>query len=222
VHCDDHEKRNTIPGLMRDALSINEEVSRIHHPSYPSTFHGITINKFHQSNIKQPQPDSAYPSSPTKKHSLPAHFHLPKSVHVKPVPQLAICRKNKKECKILAAPTLTAVPDEHVSRVPRRELRAFTAMTERLSVDRSSEEMSVATKSSFAVAENRSSPIHSVQAALAFWRPGRVKLEARRKAPAMRAVVRVEVQCCPGIRRERARSGIRYGRWAERLIPEVI
>jgi hypothetical protein len=85
-------------------------------------------------------------------------------------------------------------------------------MTERLSEERSSEEMRVATKSSFAVAENGSFPIHSVQAVLTSWMPEKVRLVVRRKEPAMSAVVRGEVQCCPGTRSERARSGMRYGR----------
>ncbi len=99
---------------------------------------------------------------------------------------------------------------------------AATAMTGRLSDERRSEEMSVATRASFAVAENGSFPIHAVQVLLKSWIPGKVKLEVRRKAPAKRAVVRGVVRCCSGSRRERARSGIRYGRWADRLNPEMI
>ena len=95
-------------------------------------------------------------------------------------------------------------------------------MTERLTEDRSSEEMSAATKRSFAAAENGSFPTHSVQAVLTLWIPRKVKLEVRRKEPAMSAGVRREVRCWPGIRSERARSGMRYGRWAEIFSPEVI
>jgi hypothetical protein len=94
-------------------------------------------------------------------------------------------------------------------------------MTERLSEERSSEEMSVAIKRSFAVAENGSFPIHSVQAVLTSCMPEKVRLVVR-KEPAMSAVVREEVRCCPGIRSERARSGTRYDRWAEIFSPEVI
>jgi hypothetical protein len=119
----------------------------------------------------------------------------------------------------LAAPTASAVPEEQVSLTPEREFRAVTAMSGRLRLDRSSEEMSVATKRSFAVAENGSFPIHSVHAALTSWKPGRVRLEVRRKAPAMRAVGRAETRCCAGSKKESAR---RYGRWAERLSLEVI
>ena len=46
-------------------------------------------------------------------------------------------------------------------------------MSGRLRLDRSSEEMSAATKRSFAVAENGSFPIHSVQAGLALEGLGR-------------------------------------------------
>jgi len=99
---------------------------------------------------------------------------------------------------------------------------AATAMTGRLSEERRSEEMSVATRASFAVAENESFPIHAVQVLLKSWIPGKVKLEVRRKAPAKRAVVRGVVRCCSGSRRERARRGMRYGRWADRLNPEVM
>jgi len=95
-------------------------------------------------------------------------------------------------------------------------------MTERLSEERSSEEMSVATRASFAAAANGSFPIHAVQVLLRSWVPGRVRLEVRMKAPAKRAVVRGVLRCCSGSRSERARSGMRYGRWAERLSPEVI
>ena len=99
---------------------------------------------------------------------------------------------------------------------------AATAITERLIEERSSEEMSVATKRSFAAAENGSPPIHWAQVLLRSWMPERVRPEVRRKVPAMRAVVRGEVRCCSGIRSERARSGMRYGRWTEMLIFEVI
>jgi hypothetical protein len=99
---------------------------------------------------------------------------------------------------------------------------AATAMTERLIEERSSEEMSVATRRSFAAAENGSPPIHSAQVLLRSWIPEKVRYEVRRKAPAMRAVVRGEERCCSGIRSERARNGMRYGRWAEILISEVI
>jgi len=95
-------------------------------------------------------------------------------------------------------------------------------MTERLTEDRSSEEMSAATKRSFAAAEKASFPSHSVQAVLTLWRPREAKLEVRRKEPAMSAGVRREVRCWPGIRSERARSGMRYGRWAEIFNPEVM
>lgn len=121
----------------------------------------------------------------------------------------------------MAAPTLTRVPEEQVSRVPERKFIAATAMTERLREERSSEEMSVATRVSFAVAKRGSFPIHSVQVLLRSWMPEKAKLEVRRKAPAMRAVVS-EVRCCPGTRSERARSGMRYGRWAEILSPEEV
>jgi hypothetical protein len=122
----------------------------------------------------------------------------------------------------LAALTLTGVPAEQASRDPERKFIAITAMTERLSDETSSEEMSVATKRSFAAAENGSFPVHWVQVLLRSWMPEKVKLEARRKKPAMRAIVMGEVRCCPGIKNERARSGMRYGRWAEILSPEVI
>ena len=95
-------------------------------------------------------------------------------------------------------------------------------MTERLTEDRSSEEMSAATKRSFAAAEKGSFPSQSVQAVLRLWIPRKVKLEVRRKEPAMSAGVRREVRCWSGIRSERARSGMRYGRWAEIFSPEVI
>ncbi len=68
-------------------------------------------------------------------------------------------------------------------------------MTERLTEDKSSEEMSAATKRSFAAAENGSFPTHSVQAVLTLWRPRELKLEVRRKEPARSAGVRMEVRC---------------------------
>jgi hypothetical protein len=89
-------------------------------------------------------------------------------------------------------------------------------MTDTFSEERSSEDTSVATRSSLATAEKGSFPIHSEPLVLRSWIPE--KLEARRKAPAMRAV---EGRCCPGTRRERARRGMRYGRWLEILSPDV-
>jgi hypothetical protein len=95
-------------------------------------------------------------------------------------------------------------------------------VTERLTEERSSEERSAATRRSFAAAEKGSFPTHAVQAVLMLWMPREVKLEVRKKEPAMSAGVRREVRCWPGIRSERERSGMRYGRWAEILSPEVI
>lgn len=88
-------------------------------------------------------------------------------------------------------------------------------MTDKFSEEISSEDTSVATRSSLATAEKGSFPIHSVQLVLRSWIPER--LDVRRKAPAMRAV---EGRCCPGIRRETARRGTRYGRLLEILSPE--
>ena len=96
----------------------------------------------------------------------------------------------------MAAPTLTAGPDEQASGLPpTRKFTAITAMTERLSEERISEEMSVATRASFAAAANGSFPIHEVQMLLRSWMPGRERLEVRRKAPAKRAVVRGVWRC---------------------------
>jgi len=181
---------------------------------------------FNRTNIKQQPPGSAYPSFLTKKHNYPVHIYLPKSVLVKPIDGISRSSiqgiSEGRRGQNLAAPTLTAVPEEQVSQVPERKSMAATAMTERLIEERSSEEMSVATKRSFAAAENGSSPIHWAQVLLRSWIPEKVRHEVRRKAPAMRAVVMGEVRCCSGIRSERARSGMRYGRWAEILILEVI
>jgi hypothetical protein len=176
---------------------------------------------FNRTNIKQQPPDSAYPSFLTKKHNYPVHIYLPKSVLVKPINGISRSSiqgiSEGRRGQNLAAPTLTAVPEEQVSRVSERKSMAATAREER-----SSEEMSVATKRSLAAAENGSSPIHWAQVLLRSWIPEKVRHEVRRKAPAMRAVVMGEVRCCSGIRSERARSGMRYGRWAEILILEVI
>ena len=90
-------------------------------------------------------------------------------------------------------------------------------MNVKFSEERSSEDTSVATKRSLATAESGSFPIHSVQLLLRSEIPERVKLEAKRKTPAMRAV---EGRCCPGIKKERARIGSRYGRWAKMLTPD--
>jgi len=88
-------------------------------------------------------------------------------------------------------------------------------MTDMFSEERSSEDTTVATRSSLATAEKGSLPSHSLLLVLRSWIPKR--LEVMRKAPAMRAV---EGWFCPGIKRERARRGRRYSRWLEILSPE--
>ena len=123
----------------------------------------------------------------------------------------------------MAAPTLTADPDEQASRLPpTRKFTAATTTTLRLSEDSISEEMSAATIASFAAAANGSFPSHAVLVLLRSWMPGRERLEVRRKAPAKRAVVRGVRRCWVGRSCERASSGIKYGRLVERFSPEVI
>jgi hypothetical protein len=92
-------------------------------------------------------------------------------------------------------------------------------MKDKLIEERSSEDMSMAQRSSLAVAEKGPFPIQSVQEVLRAWRPEKLKVVVKRRMLASRAV---DMCRCEGSRSERARSGRRYGSWAKISSPKKI
>jgi hypothetical protein len=155
-------------------IIYRRSLSRIHHPTiciriiHPASQTPRKSNRSMASNsIKPTSPDSKYPSSLTKKHNYLSLF--PKPVLVKPI-KVSLCSTKfpKMYGNGLAAPTLTPSPKEQASWVPDKWFKAATAMTDRLSEERSSEDMRVAQRSSLAVAEKGPFPIHSVQPVLRF------------------------------------------------------
>jgi hypothetical protein len=93
-------------------------------------------------------------------------------------------------------------------------------MNERLFIEvRNSEDMSVAQRRSLARAVNESVPIHSLQLLLKPWMLRVWKLEAKRNAPASRAML-IEVRFAPGMMSERASIGMKYVRMDGILDPD--